>query len=128
MRCPHCNGESPSGSLTCIFCDSELPQPQKIENNNNIVQNITYNVTNYNTSKPRPHSQPLVSQKSKGTAIALCCCGFLGFGGLNRFYVGKNISGIVYLCTMGLFLFGTIADLVKLSKGTFTDSKGLSLK
>lgn len=129
MKCPYCNGESPAGSATCIFCDRELPQPQKIENNSTVVQNITYNVNNFGT-EPRTYSRSRSrkSPKSKGVAIALCCCGFIGFGGLNRFYVGKKGSGFVYLFTIGLMWIGTIIDLVKLRKGTFTDSNGMPLK
>lgn len=35
---------------------------------------------------------------------------FLGIFGLHRFYLGKWLSGLVYLVTGGLFLFGVIYD------------------
>lgn len=36
---------------------------------------------------------------------------FLGFFGVHRFYMGKWITGILYLCTGGLFLIGYLYDL-----------------
>ena len=35
---------------------------------------------------------------------------FLGLFGIHRFYMGKLVSGIVYLCTFGLFGIGYIYD------------------
>jgi TM2 domain-containing membrane protein YozV len=35
---------------------------------------------------------------------------FFGYLGIHRFYVGKWISGLVYLCTGGLFLCGVLYD------------------
>ena len=35
---------------------------------------------------------------------------FLGLFGIHRFYMGKLVSGIVYLCTLGIFGIGYIYD------------------
>ncbi len=35
---------------------------------------------------------------------------FLGFFGIHRMYMGKWITGLVYLCTVGLFGLGYIYD------------------
>jgi TM2 domain-containing membrane protein YozV len=35
---------------------------------------------------------------------------FLGLLGIHRFYLGKWITGLLYLCTGGLFLIGIIYD------------------
>ncbi len=49
--------------------------------------------------------------KSVGVAYALLLGNLIGLAGLNRFYVGKIGSGIVWLLTFGLFGIGTIYDL-----------------
>lgn len=35
---------------------------------------------------------------------------FLGFFGVHRFYMGKWITGLIWLCTGGLFLVGVLYD------------------
>lgn len=66
-------------------------------------------------------------KKSRTLAIALCLAGFLGIGGLHRFYVKKNKTALLYLFTFGVFGIGTIVDLVLLLKGSFTDVMGYPL-
>jgi hypothetical protein len=45
-------------------------------------------------------------------------------GGLHRFYVGKTVSGVVYLLTFGLAAVGQIVDLVLILTGNFRDVEG----
>lgn len=68
------------------------------------------------------------SDKDKKTAAILCACGFLGIGGLHYFYVGRIGKGVLYLCTFGFFLIGTIFDLVSISTGGFRDNVGAPLR
>lgn len=55
-----------------------------------------------------PHSQkrPI----NKGVAFALCL--FFGAWGIHRFYEGRILSGIIYLCTSGFLGIGVIIDLI----------------
>ena len=46
----------------------------------------------------------------KNYTIAWILLTFLGIFGIHRFYQGKILTGILYLCTGGLFLFGYIYD------------------
>ena len=41
---------------------------------------------------------------------------FLGLLGAHRFYMGKWITGIIYLCTGGLFLIGILYDFWTLNE------------
>lgn len=61
------------------------------------------------------------SDRDKGITTVLCVIGFIAIAGLHRFYVGKIGTGILWLITGGFFLIGTIVDLVKICRNTFTD-------
>ena len=68
------------------------------------------------------------SDKKKGTALILCCIGYIGLAGLHYFYVGRIGKGFLYLCTFGLFYIGTIVDTVKIATGGFLDNAGAPLR
>ena len=128
MTCPNCKGENAPGVAVCEYCGHE--QPQKIDNhvehNSNIVQHITY-VTNVQQVAPQAPVEQ-ISPKSKSTAEILCLLTFLGLGGLNRFYVGKAGTGLLYFFTFGGFFIGAIVDMINLFQGNFTDAQGRVLK
>ncbi|KLV03923.1 membrane protein [Photobacterium aquae] len=41
---------------------------------------------------------------------------FLGIFGLHRFYMGKWLTGLLYLCTAGFFLIGVLVDFWTLNE------------
>jgi TM2 domain-containing membrane protein YozV len=41
---------------------------------------------------------------------------FLGLFGVHRFYIGKVFTGLLYLCTGGLFLLGYLYDFLTLNE------------
>jgi TM2 domain-containing membrane protein YozV len=41
---------------------------------------------------------------------------YLGAFGIHRFYMGKIWTGLLYLCTGGLFLFGIVFDFWTLNE------------
>lgn len=68
------------------------------------------------------------SDRNKLVALILCCLGFMGVAGIHRFYVGKVMSGIIWLFTGGLFGIGTIIDLISIAMGSFRDNVGAPLR
>lgn len=66
------------------------------------------------------------SDKDKHTALMLCVC--LGWLGAHYFYVGRYGKGILYVCTMGLFWIGWIADIIIIASGGFKDNVGAPLR
>ena len=63
--------------------------------------------------------------KSKLTAILLCF--FLGSLGINRFYLGYTLIGVIQLLTFGGFLIWAIVDFIRLITGSLKDSEGNEL-
>lgn len=49
-------------------------------------------------------------------SIAWLLLTFLGVFGIHRFYLGKWISGLVYLCTLGVFGLGVLYDYWTLNR------------
>jgi TM2 domain-containing membrane protein YozV len=49
---------------------------------------------------------------SVGTAYLLWCAGLVGFCGIHRFYLGKPVTGVIWLLTVGLLGIGQIIDLL----------------
>ncbi len=68
----------------------------------------------------------LTSDKSKQKALKYCAVG--GWFGLHHYYVGNIGKGILYSCTLGVFLLGWIGDLISISVGSFKDNVGAPLR
>ena len=72
----------------------------------------------------KPYYAP-VSPRSRWLALLLCV--LLGALGAHRFYTGKVGTGLLYLCTCGLFGLGLVWDAAHLLFGWFRDAYGLPL-
>lgn len=66
-----------------------------------------------------------VSPKSRLVATLLCF--FLGWAGAHRFYLGKIGTGVLMLCTLGVFGLWVIADFILIVCGVFRDKQGRRL-
>ncbi len=54
--------------------------------------------------------------KSTRTGYGLWCLGLLGICGVHRFYLGRIVSGVIWLLTFGLLGIGQLIDLVLIPK------------
>lgn len=77
------------------------------------------------TSGSKQQTAPVELEPSpKNKTAALILAILTGYIGFHRFYVGKVGTGILYLLTGGMFLFGWIIDICKIAGNKFTDGKG----
>lgn len=120
--CRHCGGVIPADAVVCTKCGRQVEQISQNPNGQNVViNNINNNNGGFYTNEP-------VSPKNQGIALVLAACGFVGLGGLHRFYSGKIGSGLLWFFTYGFFGIGTIVDLIHIAQGKFRDSNGLPIK
>jgi TM2 domain-containing membrane protein YozV len=54
----------------------------------------------------------MIELKSTSTAYLLGALCLVGVAGINRFYLGKPWTGILFFFTWGLFGFGLIYDVI----------------
>ena len=64
----------------------------------------------------------------KGFVPALLLCLLLGGFGAHRFYVGKPLTAILMILTLGGVGIWALIDLIIIATGGFKDSKGLKIK
>lgn len=132
MFCSNCGQGNVDGSNFCFRCGAAL----QVVNGSSQLQaspapSAPPQAYPSLYAPPQAHFPQYVmpsSDKSKFTAILLCCLGFIGFAGFHRLYVGKFLSGILYLITFGFLLLGTIIDLFLLLMGQFSDKAGQPIK
>lgn len=101
--CKHCGETIDKDCVICPKCGKQVEklaaeQPNIVINNSNTNTNV--NGGTYKKSK----------QINKW--LAFCLCLVLGFFGVHRFYEGKIGTGILWLCTFGMFGIGWIIDLI----------------
>lgn len=83
--CPHCGCQ-----IEEIKSKQENTQSQIVINNN---------------------SQPVQGKKLCSKWVSFTLCLFLGYVGAHKFYEGNIGTGLLYLCTFGLFFIGVFIDL-----------------
>lgn len=95
--CQKCGEAMPEDSFYCLNCGNAFP-----------AQDIEFEII-----KRKINMQTGI-WRNKWIALILCMC--FGWLGVHRFYEGKVFTGVLYLCTLGLFGIGWIVDIVRLAK------------
>lgn len=75
-----------------------------------------------------PNAAAAAPVSEKGFVPAALLCFFFGSFGIHRFYVGKIITGILMILTLGGLGIWTLIDFVMIIIGSFKDKNGLPLK
>lgn len=94
--CKQCGELMPADMFCCLNCGA--PFYEECEDFNEIKSQILKQ-----------------SGEWKNKWIALLLCIFLGWLGIHRFYEGKVITGILYMCTCGMFGIGWLVDIARIA-------------
>jgi TM2 domain-containing membrane protein YozV len=73
--------------------------------------------------QPRPDA-PLAAPRQVTIAYLLWLGGFFGLAGLHRFYMGRWVSGLLWLCTFGGCFVGQLIDLVAMPRMIDDSNRG----
>lgn len=107
--CNKCGNRLNDNEAFCPNCGAA--QGTTNANAQNSGQPVIVNIQNTNTNTNTAYACG-GAKKNKWVAFSLCL--FLGFLGAHKFYEGKIGTGLLYLCTAGLFCIGWIIDLFNL--------------
>lgn len=106
--CKFCGNKIPFDAVVCTHCGRQVEiLRQEAAPAPTIINNVSTNNVNNNSNA---YKNPRL--KNKWVAFFLCL--FLGEFGIHKFYEGKILMGILYLCTGGIFGIGWIIDTIKL--------------
>ncbi len=141
MICPYCKEEVAVGAILCKHCKSNIsalaanitppPNPNEFPPpmTSHQPQPIQQSFQQPHQQQPYAqsvHQSPLGSNnpktgEPKAWTNTFLLCWFLGAYGVHRFYVGKKLSGVIQLCTLGGLGIWTFVDLISLLRNKFTD-------
>lgn len=115
--CKHCGESIPEDAIICIKCGRQVEELKGSKDQSVIINN---NVNSSSSSSSTATATATASAINGGFQrggrgpynkwVSLLLCIFTICG--HKFYEGKILMGIVYLCTGGLFMFGWIFDIV----------------
>lgn len=100
--CKYCGEKIAESAVVCPKCGRQV-EAMGAQNGQIVINNVA-------GAQPGRGRSPRLINKW----VAFCLCLFLGIFGAHKFYEGKIGTGILYLCTAGLFVFGWLIDLFNL--------------
>ncbi len=111
--CKHCGQKIDPDCVVCPKCGKQVEElRQKLETPQIIINNSNNNV-NTSTNSNQNFNGGYYGETPKNKWVAFLLCLFLGSLGAHKFYEGKIGTGILYLCTAGLFCIRWLIDIFK---------------
>ena len=128
MFCWKCGAQISETASFCEHCGTSTnPQHAPAQPSQPQYQQPVINIVNNNNNVNKNINGGYV-RSGKSKIVALILCFMFGCFGAHRFYVGKSVSGLLYLFTMGLFGIGWFVDIIAIITGGFTDKHGYKLQ
>ena len=111
--CKHCGQQIPEAAVICTHCGCQVEEMQNNAAPQQIVINNSNQSSNTNTNTNQNVGMiPGARLRNKWVSLILCVC--LGYLGAHKFYEGKTLGGLLYLCTFGFFFIGVVLDFIAL--------------
>ena len=123
FKCKNCGATSydkvGSSTYKCKYCgntEEVFTKNERDENQDNEIEELK-GVIQELTDAQRTAVHEYNDHMVKSALVNFLICLFVGYLGIHRFIEGKYISGVLYLCTVGLFGIGVGFDcLIRLIK------------
>ena len=111
--CKECGQKIAKKAVICPHCGCQVEEMPRSEAPQQIVINNTNQNSNQNANQ-NMNAGFVPGARLKNKWISLILCMFAGYFGAHKFYEGKTVSGILYMCTCGLLFFGGVLDFIAL--------------
>ena len=111
--CKECGQKISRKAVICPHCGCQVEEMVKQEAPQQIVINNTNQNSNQNTNQ-NLNAGIIAGARLRSKWVSILLCVFLGYLGAHKFYEGKTLSGVLYMFTGGLFLFGVVLDFIAL--------------
>ncbi len=110
--CKHCGSTIAADAVICTSCGRQVEEIRQQQEQPQIVINNSNSNVNANTNKNTNTNAAVAGGKLCNKWVSFWLCLLLGVFGAHKFYEGKPLMGILYLCTMGLAFVGVVIDLI----------------
>lgn len=99
-------------AVICTSCGRQVEEIRQQQEQPQIVINNSNSNVNANTNTNTNTNAAVAGGKLCNKWVSFWLCLLLGVFGAHKFYEGKPLMGILYLCTMGLAFVGVVIDLI----------------
>lgn len=98
--------------IICPKCGKQVEEVNNTKNDGNIIINNNNSASSSAVASSVNGIPANYGLKPKNKWVTFLLCLFLGCLGVHKFYEGKILMGILYICTAGCCGVGVIIDLV----------------